>query len=182
MEFFEPLVILCYEIPLMSKECFNKVKNFCRSTKCLDNEAMLRCRVPRDEFLFILSLLKSLMSRYLDSIETGWSESLKGVSKELHFLKNDLRFSFGKMFVLLEKRKLLNQNLWDKHPSLIDQRTEIYLIDIVNIYTEYFVLTFLDIVYYLYWCKAYETVLGKSRKKLGVVLFLLFYCWCECKF
>ena len=26
---------------------------------------------------------------------------------ELHFIKNDLRFSFGKMFVSLEKRKLL---------------------------------------------------------------------------
>ena len=135
MEFFEPLVILCYEIPLMSKECFNKVKNFCRSTKCLDNEAMLRCRVPRDEFLFILSLLKSLMSRYLDSIETGWSESLKGVSKELHFLKNDLRFSFGKMFVLLEKRKLLKPEFmrqtsefdWSKNGNIFDwHRKHIY--------------------------------------------------------
>ena len=30
---------------------------------------------------------------------------------EVHFVKNDLRFSSGKMFVSLEKRKLLNQNL-----------------------------------------------------------------------
>ena len=60
-----------------------------------------------DEFLFILSLLKSLMSWYLESIERGRLESLKGVSMELDFVKNDLRFSSGKMFVLLEKRKLL---------------------------------------------------------------------------
>ena len=30
---------------------------------------------------------------------------------EVHFVKNDLRFSSGKTFVSLEKRKLLNQNL-----------------------------------------------------------------------
>ena len=60
-----------------------------------------------DEFLFILSFLKSLISWYLESIERGRLESLKGVSMELDFVKNDLRFSSGKMFVLLEKRKLL---------------------------------------------------------------------------
>ena len=51
------------------------------------------------------------MSWYLASIETGWSESLKGVSMEVHFVKNDLKFSAGETFVSLEKRKLLNQNL-----------------------------------------------------------------------
>ena len=60
---------------------------------------MLRWRVARDEFL--------LISWYLESRETGWSESLKGVSMELHFVKNDLRLSSGKMFVSLEIRKLL---------------------------------------------------------------------------
>ena len=80
---------------------------------------MLRWRVARDEVLFILSLLKSLMSCYVESIETGWSESLKGVSIELNFVKNDIRFSSGKMFVSLEKRKLLKpkfmrewKNIW----------------------------------------------------------------------
>ena len=52
-EFFELLVILCSEIPIMSKERFNKDRNFCKSSKCLDNEAMLRWSVARDEFLFI---------------------------------------------------------------------------------------------------------------------------------
>ena len=32
---------------------------------------------------------------------------IKGVSMELHFVKNDLRFSSGKMLVSLEKRILL---------------------------------------------------------------------------
>ena len=70
-EFFEHLAILCSEIPIMSKECFNKDRKFYKSSKCLDNEAMLRWRVARDEFFFILSLLKSLMSWYLESIEAG---------------------------------------------------------------------------------------------------------------
>ena len=42
--------------------------------------------------------------------------------------KSDLRFSSWKMFVSLET-----------HPSLMDQRIEIYLIDIVNTYTECFI-------------------------------------------
>ena len=65
---------------------------------------MLRWRVARDEFLFIFSILKALMSWYLESVGTGW---LKRVSMELLFVKNDGRFSSGKMFVSLEKRKLL---------------------------------------------------------------------------
>ena len=95
---------------------------------------------------------------------------------ELHFVKNNLRFSSEKMFVSLEKQKLLKPEFMRTHPSLIDQRMETYLIDIVNTYTECFVLKFLRIVYCLYWYKAYETVLGTLHKKLGVVLFLLFYC------
>ena len=65
---------------------------------------MLRWRVARDEFLFIFSILKALMSWYLESVGTGW---LKRVSIELLFVKNHGRFSSGKMFVSLEKRKLL---------------------------------------------------------------------------
>ena len=95
---------------------------------------------------------------------------------ELHFVKNNLRFSSEKMFVSLEKQKLLKPEFMRTHPSLIDQRMKTYLIDIVNTYTECFVLKFLRIVYCLYWYKAYETVLGTLHKKLGVVLFLLFYC------
>ena len=41
------------------------------------------------------------MSKYLESIDTGWSESLKGVSMEIHSVKK--RF----LLVSLEKRKLL---------------------------------------------------------------------------
>ena len=70
-EFFKLLVILRSESPIISNECFYKDMKFCKSSKCLDNEALLRWRVARDEFLFILSLLKSLMSWYLESIETG---------------------------------------------------------------------------------------------------------------
>ena len=50
------------------------------------------------------------LNRYCHGIwnlETGWSGSLKGVSIELQFVKNDLRFSSGIMFASLEKPKLL---------------------------------------------------------------------------
>ena len=70
--------VLCSEIPVMPKECFNKDRKLCKSSKCLDNEAMKMESCKRDEFLFILSLLnsinnfmKSLISSYLESIETG---------------------------------------------------------------------------------------------------------------
>ena len=95
---------------------------------------MLRWRVARDEVLFILSLLKSLMSCYVESIETRWSESLKRVSIELHFVKIDLRFSSGKMFVSLEKRKLLKPGFmrhsefdWSRNGKIFDwHRKHIY--------------------------------------------------------
>ena len=80
------------------------------------------------------------------------------------------------MFVSLEKRKLLKPGFMRDTPSLIDQGMEKYLIDIISIYTECFVLIFPDIDYCFHWCKAYETVLGKARKKLGAVLLLLFSC------
>ena len=49
----------------------NKDRKFCKSSSCLDSEAMLRWRVAREEFLFILSLLKLLMLWYVESIEKG---------------------------------------------------------------------------------------------------------------
>ena len=69
---------------------------------------------------------------------------------------------------ITRKTKTIKTKIYD--------RMEKYLIDIVSIYTECFVLTFLDIAYCFYWCKVYETVLGKSRKKLGAVLLLIFSC------
>ena len=119
---------MCSEIPIISKECFNKNRKFFKLSKCLDNEAMLRRKVARDEFLFILSLLKSLMSCYLESIVTGWSESLKVVSTEFHFVKNDLRFPSREMFASLEKRKLLKPEFmrntsefgWSKNGNIFD--------------------------------------------------------------
>ena len=68
-----------------------------------------------------------------------------------------------------------NQNLWETRLSLTDQRMEMYLTDIVNKYTKYFALRFLDIVYCLHWSRSYEALVGKSWKKLGFVLYLLFY-------
>ena len=57
----------------MPEECFNGDSKISKSSKCLDNKIVLRWIVARFEFLFILSLLKSLMSWYLKSIETGRS-------------------------------------------------------------------------------------------------------------
>ena len=94
-------------MPIISKKCLNKDRKFCKLSKCFDSDTILRRRVAREEFLFILSLLKSLMSLYLESIDTGWSESLKGVSMELNSVKK-FRIWSGKMLVSLEKRKLLN--------------------------------------------------------------------------
>ena len=88
---------------ITSKECFNKDRKFCKSSKCFDSDTILRWRAAREEFLLILSLLKSLMSYYLESIYTGRSELLEGVSMELHSVKNKFRFSSGKMLVFLEK-------------------------------------------------------------------------------
>ena len=46
-------------MPIISKECLNKDKKFCKSSKCFDSDAILRWRVAKEEFLFVLSLLKS---------------------------------------------------------------------------------------------------------------------------
>ena len=94
-------------MPIISKKCLNKDRKFCKLSKCFDSDTILRRKVAREEFLFILSLLKSLMSLYLESIDTGWSESLKGVYMELNSVKK-FRIWSGKMLVSLEKRKLLN--------------------------------------------------------------------------
>ena len=85
----------------MSKECFSKDRKFRKSSKCLVNKAILSWAVARDEFVVKLSLWKSLMSWYLESIETG----IKIIKGSLI-----LRFSFGKMFVSLQKRKLEKKN------------------------------------------------------------------------
>lgn len=57
----------------MPEECFNEDSKISKSSECLDNKIVLRWIVARFEFLFILSLLKSLMPWYLKSIETGRS-------------------------------------------------------------------------------------------------------------
>ena len=41
------------------------------------------------------------MSKYLESIDSGWSESLKGVSMEIHSVKKQF------LLISLEKIKLL---------------------------------------------------------------------------
>ena len=91
---------------------------------------MLRWRVARDEFLIILSLLKPLMSWNLESIDTGWSESLKGVSMELHFVKNDLRFSSGKICITRKTPEVIRDTSefdWAKNGKIFDwHRKQIY--------------------------------------------------------
>ena len=117
--------------------------------------------------LFILSLLKSLVSWYLESIETGWTESSKEVSMELHFVKNNLRFSYGKIFLKPEFMRDTSEFDWSKNGNVFDwHRKHMYGM---------FCFKF-SWLYCLYWCRAYEILLGKSCKKLGLVLFLLFYC------
>ena len=69
---------------------------------------------------------------------------------------------------ITRKTKILQPEFMRDTSSLIDWRMEMYFIDIVNTYTKCFVLKFLGILYCLYYCRAYETVLGKSCKKLGV--------------
>ena len=45
---------LCCEIPAIPKECFNRDRKFCKSSKCFDSEAILRWRVAKEGFLFEL--------------------------------------------------------------------------------------------------------------------------------
>ena len=90
---------------------------------------MLRWIVARDGFLFTLTLPKLLMSWYLESIQTRWSELLKAISKELHFLKTDLRLLSSKMLVSLEKQKPLKPKFikgisefdWSKNGHVFDR-------------------------------------------------------------
>ena len=81
---------------IISKECLNKDRKVCKSSKCYDSDAMLRWRVAKEELLFILGLLKSLIPQYLESIDTGCSELLKGVSMELHSVKSEFVGIFRK--------------------------------------------------------------------------------------
>ena len=53
---------------------------------------------------------------------------------ELHFVKNEFRFSSGKMLVFLEKQKLLKQTLLEIYQNLIVQKMEKYLTDRVKTY------------------------------------------------
>ena len=48
------LLIMCSETPIILNERFNKDKKFCKSSKCLDKEAILRWSVGRGIFLEIL--------------------------------------------------------------------------------------------------------------------------------
>ena len=74
---------------------------------------------------------------------------------ELHLVKNDVRFSHGKMLVSLEKRKLLTPEFmrdtwefdWSKSGNMFDwHRKHIYGM---------FYFKISDIVHCLYWCRAY---------------------------
>ena len=47
------------------------------------------------------------MPSYIESTDSGSSESLNGVSMELHSVKNEFRFSCGKMLVSLEKKEII---------------------------------------------------------------------------
>ena len=107
---------------------------------------------------------------------------------ELHLVKNDVRFSPGKRLVSLEKRKLLNQNLWETHGSLIDQRVEICLIDIVNTYTECFILKFL--ILFIVYIGAEHIKLCLASRARNLVLFCFYFsttaiaenfCYSQCK-
>ena len=66
---------------------------------------------------------------------------------ELDSVRNEFRFSSGKMLVSLEKRKLLNQNLLGKYQNLFAQKIEKYLTDSINIYMENVVFLFHGIIH-----------------------------------
>ena len=97
---------MCSEIPIISKGCLIAVENFVN----LQNVWIVKQICKRWVFVYIVFIeIVSVMS--LGSIEVEWSEPLNSISMELHFVKDDLRFLSGKMFLTLEKQKLLNQNL-----------------------------------------------------------------------
>ena len=37
-------------MPVISKECFSKDREFCKSSKCFNSETILRWRVEKEEF------------------------------------------------------------------------------------------------------------------------------------
>ena len=98
-------------MPIISKECIHKDRKFCKFSKCFDSDAILRWRVAKEEFLFILSLLKSLMSLYLESTDTGWSESLKGVFIELHSEKMSFDFHLENVG-LFRKKEIIKTRIY----------------------------------------------------------------------
>ena len=81
----------------------------------------------------------------MESIDTGWAESLTGVAIELHSVKFFFRFLSGKIFVSLEKVKSLKQYLIWKYLNLFDLKKENYLIDSTNIYMEKFMGLLCDV-------------------------------------
>ena len=60
----------------------------------------------REKFSLIFRLLNSLISWYLDSISTGWPESLKEVSIEFQSVKSCFKPSLEKITVPIENSKL----------------------------------------------------------------------------
>ena len=85
-------------------------------------------------------------------------------------------FIWEKFFVSLEREKLLKPEFM-RDTSEFDWLKEMYLIDILkDIYRMHWNLKCFEIFWCcLYWFRAYETLLGRSRKKRGVVLLLRFY-------
>ena len=95
-------------------------------------------------YIELLEITNVIGFRILESIDTGRSESLKGVSVELP--SDFLRFSLGKMLVPLEKRKLLKPEFIRKIPEF-DCSENGALDCSVNIYMENFVFLFHGIVH-----------------------------------
>ena len=56
------MLILSLEIPMISKEWFNKASKLSKSSKSYDSKAILKWGVPRVKFFLIVSLLKPLIS------------------------------------------------------------------------------------------------------------------------
>lgn len=72
---------------------------------------------------------------------------VKGVS--LHLVKNDFKFSLGKMFVSLENASYGNQNLTKKDQNLPVYKIEIYLIHSLKKYKKHSDLLCHNIMNYL---------------------------------
>ena len=90
--------------PLVHEQTLNHCGFQSRSIlpKCFNSDAILTYSTAQEKFLFKLSSLKVLMSQYLESIDTVWSESLKA----LHSVKIEFSFSSGQMFEIHKTIKL----------------------------------------------------------------------------